>query len=72
MCTQHESLAAIFINLLSLLQVPDKFKIDLVCLLEEHENIHPILTEALMEAGTLAIDNMFSKVSCSLPIIICN
>ena len=44
-------------------QVPDKWKFDLVCLLEEQENLHTILTEALMEVGTIAIDSIFSKVN---------
>jgi len=38
-------------------------KFDLVCLLEGHEDIHTILTDALMEAGTKAIDNILSKVN---------
>lgn len=44
-------------------QVPDKWKIYLVCLLEQRENLHIILTDALMEVGTTAIDSIFSKVN---------
>jgi len=35
-----------------------------VCLLEDNEDIHTILTDALMETGTKAIDNILSKVKC--------
>jgi len=35
-----------------------------VCLLEGHEDIHTILSDALLEAGTKAIDNILSKVKC--------
>ena len=44
-------------------QVPDKLKIYLVCLLEQHESLHTILTDALMEVGTIAVDTIFSKVN---------
>lgn len=44
-------------------QVPDKWKFDLVCLLEEQENLHTILTDALMEVGTIAVDSILSKVN---------
>jgi len=37
-----------------------------VCLLEGHEDIHTILSDALMEAGTKAIDNILSKVNIHL------
>jgi len=47
-------------------EVPDNLKFDLVCLLEGHEDIHTILTDALMEAGTKAIDNILSKVNIHL------
>ena len=51
-------------------QVPDKWKIYLVCLLEQHESLHTILTDALMEVGTIAVDVIFSKVNiCSMHII---
>ena len=43
-------------------QVTDNHKFDLVCLLEDYENIHSILTDALMEVGTAAVDNILSKV----------
>ena len=45
------------------MQVTDKWKFDLVHLLEDHENLHTILSDALMEIGTIAIDNIFSKVN---------
>jgi len=48
------------------MQVPDKWKFDLVSLLEDNENIHIILADALMEAGTKAVDSMFSKVNYTL------
>ena len=35
-------------------------------LLEDHENLHTILFDALMEIGTVAIDNIFSKVNIHL------
>ena len=44
-------------------QVPDKLKIYLVCLLEQHESLHTILTDALMEVGTIAVDTIFSEVN---------
>ena len=44
-------------------QVTDKCKFDLVRLLEDHEDLHTILSDALMEIGTIAIDNIFSKVN---------
>ena len=47
-------------------QVPDKWKFDLVCLLEGHDDIHTILTDALMEAGTKAVDNILNKVNVNL------
>ena len=40
----------------------DNCKFDLVCLLEDYENIHVILTDALMEVGTVAVDSILSKV----------
>ena len=43
-------------------QVTDNCKFDLVYLLEDYENIHIILTDALMEVGTAAIDNNVSVV----------
>ena len=44
-------------------QVTDNYKFDLVCLLEDCENIHIILTDALMEVGTAVVDNILSKVN---------
>jgi len=44
-------------------KVSDNIKIDLVCLVDRDEGIHPILTETLMEAGTQAVDNIFLKVT---------
>ena len=44
-------------------QVPNKWKFDLLCLLEEHEDLHIILTDALMEVGTVSVDNILSKVN---------
>lgn len=44
-------------------QVPDNWKVDLVHLLEDCEDFHTILSDALMEIGTKAIDNIFSKVN---------
>lgn len=41
----------------------DNCKFDLVCLLEDYENIHIILTDALMEVGTVAVDSILSKVN---------
>ena len=55
-----------FINLYLLPQVPDKWKVDLVHLLEDCESLHTILSDALMEIGTIAIDNIFSKVNFQL------
>ena len=41
----------------------DNCKFDLVCLLEDYENIHIILTDALMEVGTVAVDSILFKVN---------
>ena len=35
-------------------------------LLEDHENLHTILFDTLMEIGTVAIDDIFSKVNIHL------
>ena len=43
-------------------QLSDNCKFDLVCLLENYENIHIILSDVLMEVGTAAVDNILSKV----------
>lgn len=48
--------------------MPDQSKIELVHLLERVESIHPILTEALMEAATQAVDNIFLKVQFRLTV----
>ena len=48
------------------MQVPDKWKFNLVCLLEGHDNIHTIISDTLVEAGTKTIENMIFKVSYTL------
>ena len=36
--------------------------IDLVCKMEEIENINPVLADLVMDAGYRAIDKLYSKV----------
>ena len=58
----------IIIYIQTIPQVPNRWKLNLVCLLEEHENIHIILSDALMKIGTVAIDIVLSKVNpCVFP-----
>lgn len=45
------------------IQVPARYKIDLVCLLEEKDTVHHILSAVLMEGGCQAIDQLASNVS---------
>ena len=66
--SQESLFSLVNIYIQTLQQVPDKWKLNLVCLLEEHENIHIILSSALMKIGTEAIDILLSKVNpCILP-----
>ena len=46
------------------LQDSPKLSIDLVCTMEEIEDISPVLADTMMDAGYHAIDVLFSKVSC--------
>ena len=46
----------------SVLQENPTSSIDLVCKMEEIENINPVLADLVMEAGYCAIDKLYSKV----------
>ena len=46
----------------SVLQESSKSSIDLVCKMEEIENINPVLADLVMDAGYHAIDKLYSKV----------
>ena len=46
----------------SVLQENPTFSIDLVCKMEEIENINPVLADLVMDAGYRAIDKLCSKV----------
>ena len=46
----------------SVLQENPTSSIDLVCKVEEIENINPVLADLVMEAGYRAIDKLYSKV----------
>lgn len=45
------------------LQKSPKLSIDLVCMMEEIEDISPVLADTVMDAGYHAIDIQFSEVS---------
>ncbi len=44
------------------MQVPIRAKTDLVCLLEEHGDVHPVLSDIFMAAGMEAVNEMLKKV----------
>ena len=52
--------------------MPIRLKTDLVCLLEKHGDVHPILVDALMAAGMEAIDRMLSQVSVYNSLVLLN
>ena len=45
-----------------IIQESPKFKIDLVCVMEEVDNMNPVLVDIVMEAGYQAIDVLFAQV----------
>ena len=51
------------------LQKSPKLSIDLVCMMEEVDNISPVLADTVMDAGYHAIDVQFSGVSIAIRII---
>ncbi len=53
--------------IISYSQVPLKLRIKLVCLLEKHEDAHPVLVDVLMGAAMSVIDKMSSEVCADLP-----
>ena len=50
-----------------MLQSSEKLKVDLVIEMEAIDEIHPVLSEVIMEAAMLAIDSLLSQV-CYTPL----